>query len=184
MENLEQLDELVTQDEQPAHQQEDGEEGGKPGLLQALEDIVGRSADERMAVFLFEKLGQGRFHESRCRTQQGDDPHPEHGARTADGDGGRHARQVTGSHPGGHRNGESLERRNVLFSIVLAGGIAQQAEHLADHPELYATRLQGKVQRATNQHGNQDVGPEKVVGSRYDAIQPAVSREDIGHGVF
>ena len=73
---------------------QDGEQDAHPTAPQALFHIIGRPADERLLAFLLIKLGQRRLDKRARRAQQGDQPHPEHGARPADGHGGRHARQV------------------------------------------------------------------------------------------
>ena len=101
------LDGIVRQAESQGNQ--NGEEGGEPGLLEAFQDIIGRAADERMVAPLLEELCEGRFHEGRGRSEQGDEPHPEHGTRTADGDGGGHTGQVARTHACSDRHGESLE---------------------------------------------------------------------------
>ena len=45
----------------------------------------------------------------------------------------------------------------------LVVGIAQEANHLADHAELHEMASQRKPDRATQQQDDQDIRPEDVV---------------------
>ena len=60
-------------------------------------------------MLLLEQLRKRRFYESGGRTDKRNDPHPEYGSRTADGNGGGNTGKVACTHTGGYTNGESLE---------------------------------------------------------------------------
>ena len=164
-----------------SHGNQDGEKCRQPGLLESLEDIVGRSADKMMLFPSLEKLRERRFDEGRGGAQQCDDPHPEYGAGAADGDSSSYAGQVAGAYARCHTDGEGLERGNMLLPVVLSGGIAQQPEHLADHAELYAPRAEREVERAADKHGDEDVCPQEIIGSGYLPAQPTVGGKQIFH---
>ena len=72
----------------------------------------------------------------------------------------------------------------MFLSAVPPGGVAQQAEHLSDHAELNPAGTEGKVQGTADEQGDEDIAPEEIVGGRHHTVQPAVCREDIGHGFF
>ena len=120
---------------------------------------------------LLEKLGQRGFNKCRCRPQQGDDPHPEHGAGTSDGNGCCHTSEVACSHTRGNGNGESLERGYVLVSLVAVvkaarsrgSRVGQQPEHFAYHAELHPLGLKSEPYSTKNQCSCQHITPYGII---------------------
>ena len=82
--------------------------------MQAALNIIGRTANERVFMFLLEQLCQCRLDKGRSRADEGDDPHPEYCARAADGNSRRYTCQIACAHTGSDRDGKSLERRDML----------------------------------------------------------------------
>ena len=60
-------------------------------------------------------LAQRNLNAFRQHSQQGDDPHPEHGAGAAHHHGGGHARDVRRSYAAGQRGAHRLQRRQRSF---------------------------------------------------------------------
>jgi hypothetical protein len=68
--------------------------------------------------------------------------------------------QIARSYTRSHRDRKGLERRNRFVLGFLTGHflkvgccrIGQQTEHLANHPELHATRLPRKPQSTRHQY--------------------------------
>lgn len=73
----------------------DREEGGERLAAETLADVVGRAAGQvAVSVAGAVELGKDGFGEDGRHAEEGGDPHPEDGARTAHGDGGGHAGEV------------------------------------------------------------------------------------------
>ena len=104
---------IIIADDRREGEEQDGEENGKdvcyPFLMQSFLDIVCRTADEMVFVAFLEELAEGRLHKGSGSADEGDDPHPEHGSRSANRYGCGYSCQVSRPHPGSHRHGESLE---------------------------------------------------------------------------
>ena len=96
-------------------QQARGQQRGQckdPGIplhAKALLDIEGRAAPVLVADLLLVDLAQRRLDEGRAGAEEGHRPHPEHGARAAEGDGGCHTGDVTRANAAGQRHGQGLE---------------------------------------------------------------------------
>ena len=144
--------------ETECHGDQHGEEDAHPAFAQSAFHVVGRAADIGVPPLAFVELSEGRFDEGTRRTQQGDDPHPEHGARPADGDRRGDARQVARADAAGQRHGECLERRDMLLAPGAASGrLAQHAHHLTQHTKLHAARTQREPDGAPQQECDQQV---------------------------
>ena len=145
------------------HGNQYGKEGAHPGLLQTFLHVVGRSSHKRVFAFFLVKLGQGRLDKRTGGSEQGDNPHPEDGSRPAYGNGGGNTRQVSCAYTAGYRDGECLERRNVLGAVVAPRGVGQQAYHFLDHAELDKAGFQREPDGASQQEGDEKIGPKDVV---------------------
>ena len=84
-------------------------------------DIVDRTA-YHLAVFisLLGLLGKNGFTVDRRHSKEGCQPHPEDRSRTAGHQCGRTACDISGSHLGCDRCGQSLERTHTVFSRFLS----------------------------------------------------------------
>ena len=125
-------------------------------------------------MFLLKQLGQGRFYKSRSRSDKGDNPHPEHGTRSTDGNGRSHTSQVARTHTRGHTHGKSLKRGDMLtlalctlilnlVAYCVNCRIGQQPEHLAHHPELHKACFNSKPHATAYQRGNQHIAPNGII---------------------
>jgi len=88
---------------------ESREENAEPTLAECCLNVIGWSAvgmscDVVMALV---NLGEGGFYECRCCAEDGDDPHPENGAWTAEANGRRNADDVSCADAGGGRDHQS-----------------------------------------------------------------------------
>ena len=112
-----------------------------PLFVESELHVVGRTANKRARRLPFVELSQGGLHEGRCRSHQGNHPHPEHSARSAHSNGCGHAGQVASAHARSDGNGKGFKRRHVLLALFLCR-VAQQTNHLQKHAELHATCLE------------------------------------------
>ena len=55
----------------------------------------------------------------------------------------------------------------MLVAFGLAGRVAQEAYHFLDHAELHESCLDGEPYGTSQQHDDEDVGPEHIVDGGY-----------------
>lgn len=79
------------------------EKDADPAFAERCLYVIGRSAVGMSCdiVMAFVNLGEGRFYECRGGAEDGDDPHPENGARAAEANGRRYADDVSSADAGG-----------------------------------------------------------------------------------
>ena len=132
------------------------EEDAEPAHAEGRLDVVGGTAVGMPGhiVMALVNLRERRFHESGCRPDDRDEPHPENGAGTAETDGGRDADDVAGAHAGGCRDHQGAERRNP---VSVQGLVAGDAEHLDKMPDLRESQTDGKENSCDNQEQRNDV---------------------------
>ncbi len=100
-------------------QAEGGIEIGKrhPFFAKAVFDVVhGAAHIVSGGIALPEVDRQGHFGELGAHAQQSRNPHPEHGARAADGNGAGHTGNVAGAYSGGQGGANRLERGDGAVS--------------------------------------------------------------------
>ena len=137
-----------------------GEENAQPALLESLLDVVGGAAVAAAVLgTLLINLSQSTFHKGGGAAQQGGDPHPEHRAGAAQADGGGDAGDVAGTHAGGGGDHQGLEGGDAV--LVLAG-LHDDADRFGQEPELDELGAHGKVDAASHQQDNENVGIEIV----------------------
>ncbi|SST09767.1 Uncharacterised protein [Acinetobacter baumannii] len=150
------------EDETEGDDQEDREQDAHPARAQALLHVVGRAATElALVVANLEQLGQGRLDEAGRHPHQGDRPHPEHRAGTAERDRYRHAGDVAGTDPRRQRGAERLERGDSR--VVRLAAALEHAEGMTEVAELDQPQAHGEVQAATDQQPDEDLAPDKAV---------------------
>ena len=126
--------------------------------MQCLLDVIGRTAAElAIARLHFPDLSERRLDECRCAVDERHDPHPEHGTRAADCDGGCHTSDVARAHAGSRRDHHGLERRHALatFDVLLLG---DGLEHVLQMRELHTLGANREVQTCCNEQEHQEVG--------------------------
>ena len=145
------------------HQQE-REELGQFRHVQHVGDVVRRAAVEG-AAFLRDlvDLSQRAFDKARGAADDGDDPHPEDGARAAQDDGDGHAGDVADTDTGRRADAERLEGRNFLAFGLDTDAFQQAPRHFAETADLDEARPDCKVDAQAQQYDNQELGPEESV---------------------
>ena len=84
-------------------------------------DIIDRSAHYfSILISLFGFLSENGFTVDRRHSKKGSQPHPEDCSQAAGHQGRRTARDISGSHLGCNRCGQSLERTHTVFSRFLS----------------------------------------------------------------
>ena len=147
-----------------------------PPLLSPAEkgvDIVGRAAPEAavQGVFLLVHLGQHRLHVGRGGTDQGGDPHPEHGARAAHGNGGHHAHHVAHAHPGSGGNDQRLDAgKGAAFAGTLMLGC--DAQHFPEAPHRQEPGAHRKIDARRDQDGHQQGDADAAAQGNHKQIAP------------
>ena len=110
--------------------------------------------------------------------EQGGNPHPEHGARAASDDCGRHADDVAGADGRGKSGAQSAERRYLagrVLAFLVFQHVAQGARQLA---ELQAAQAHGQKNAAEQDEHHQGHAPDEAV----DGIEHVVERaEEVFH---
>ena len=151
----------------------DREEGGERLAAETLADVVGRAAGQvAVSVAGAVELGEDGFGEDGRHAEEGGDPHPEDGARTAHGDGGGHAGEVARAHLGRDGRRERLEGGHAVL-VGLAAEERDAAEDVLDgHDEaldLNESKLEGEVQARADEQRNEAVhAPEQAVDALND----------------
>ena len=147
------------QEDAAGHGRQYGEEAAEKWTMEALLDIVGRSAAELPVVVFLIDLGQSGLDKGAAGTEEGDNPHPDDGSRTAEADGSGHTHDVARTHTSRQGHGKSLERGDAGFFLRLRVFVTtrlrvllsrcldvsmsrcldtnQQSEHLAEAAYLY-----------------------------------------------
>ena len=171
--------------ETECHGDQHGEEDAHPAFAQSAFHVVGRAADIGVPPLAFVELGEGRFDEGTRRTQQGDDPHPEDGARPARDDGRGHTHDVAGANGARQRRAHALELADGLFLAGGMGGDALVGQDSAEgmpHPVAPPPQLE-----APGAHRQQQPGAEEQPQphrSPYDAVHDLDSpHEPLWHPV-
>ena len=140
-----------------------GEHHAEEPAAKRLLDIVGRAAYPVLPVLLLVALGQGALNKGGGRTDEGQQPHPEHRAVAADEGGGDdgvgHTGDVAGTHPGGGGDHQGLEGRDILAVLLL---LPQHTDGLREQAELDALGADGEVEPREDKQGNQNIGVEEV----------------------
>src|SRR5699024_5843154 len=106
---------------------------------------------------------QGAFHKGGGCSQQGDQPHPEDGAGSAEGDGQSDPGQVPGTYPGSETDTEGLKGGYSFSFHFFVGFTAELAYHLPCQPKLNKPSPDGKAKTDTDQGDDQDIRPQKVI---------------------
>lgn len=150
-----------------------GKEDSHPAFTQTLLHVIGRSANKRFLTANFIELRQCRFHKGTRRTEQGNEPHPKHGTRSADGNGSRHTGQVARTDTAGNRHRKRLKRRNMLLAVLRFWlAVAQQTHHLLHHPKLHKPSPERKPQGTADKHYRQHIRPQHIVDRGYYTVNP------------
>ena len=131
---------------------DDGEGHREPFAVEALLDVIGRSATKLPFVLFLVDLCQSSLREGRACAEEGDDPHPDDGPRTAVADGRGNAHDVARAHAPRQRHRERLKRGNArLLRFV---GREKQPRHLAQAPHLHEARPDGEIESRQKTDGH------------------------------
>ena len=142
-----------------------------PVLTQTVFNVVHRAADPFPGrVFLPKVHRQRDLCKFGTHTQQRRTPHPEHSSRTADGNGARYARNVTGAHRARQRRAYRLKRRHrairgILFAEHPPDGRFDDIRKFADLQK--ACPHAEKQPYADDAHHGGDA-PHKIIDSLID----------------
>ena len=151
------LEVVGSQGIEPAGIGNDQEKGKGPGqqfVVQGIFNVVSRPAVAvPIGIPAFVHLSQGAFDESRCAPDDGNGPHPEHGAEAPQTQSGGNPDDVPGTHPGSGGNHQGLERRNGTF---LAGFLHDHADAFPEPAELDQTGADGEEETGRQQDDDQD----------------------------
>ena len=132
--------------------QRDGESNTQPALAQAFLDVVSRAATEGTVVVVYlEQLGQGGFGKGAGHTQQRGHPHPEHGTRAAQCNGGGHAGDVAGTHTASQAGSKSLEGGDIAAFAIVAAATQHFLPAARQQANLHKAHAHGKEQAYANQ---------------------------------
>ena len=146
---------------------EHAEQHSQQAAVQSGLDVVGGAAVAAVAVAvtLFVDLGQGALHKGGSTAHQGDDPHPEHSAVTAQADGGGNAHNVAGAHAG---RGGHHQRLEGGYVALLAGLFGDYADGFAKHTQLDEFGAEGVPQATGQQQDDQQLGIHEVADHAND----------------
>ena len=124
-------------------------------------DIVGGAAVALagLRVPALVDLGQGGLGKRRGAAQQGDEPHPEHGAVAAHADGHGHADDVARAHPGRCGHHQRLEGGHAP---LLLRPLHHHTDGLLQQPQLRKAVADREKQSCGHQQDHQQVGVHKV----------------------
>src|SRR5699024_901647 len=124
--------------------------------------------------------GQRGLDERGGAAEDRDEPHPEHRAGPADGDGDRHAGDVAGPHPRGGGDREGPEGRDALpAGVDLRRFLSDRPQHLREQPDLYETRDDGIEQHRRQQQREDEVTVD-VIDEGDEIGEGGRSRDDNG----
>ena len=135
---------------------QNSKESSPDTVAEAVFQIISRAAAEAVTVFSWHliKLGQGRFHKARGRTDDRNKPHPENSAGTAGYDGNSDACNVAYTYSGSSADTESLERRNLISLGLPAGRMGYELEHPSEVTNLYSPGSDSKIEACSHQQGD------------------------------
>ena len=133
-------------------------------------NIIGRAAVTLagLRVPALVNLRQRGFGKGRGAAQQGDEPHPEHGAVAAHADGHGHADNVARTYPGGGGHHQRLEGGHAS---LLLRPLHHHADGLPQQPQLREPVPNGEKQSGGHQQNHQQVGIHPVAQIRNDLSQ-------------
>ena len=152
---------LDRRQEEAAGEDGDGRErDAEPFLAQPVLDEAEGTAPVAGVVRELVDLRQGGLHEGRRCAEEGDDPHPEHRAGAAEGDGRRHAHDVAGAHASGQGDAERLERRDALRALLLG---EEGLEHQLEPADLHEPRPEREIQPGGDQQHDQPGIPDDII---------------------
>jgi len=118
-----------------------------------------------VAVVLFVDLGQAGFGIGCAGTEEGDDPHPDYGAGTAETDGQCHADDVAGAHPAGKCEGEGLEGGDAgPFGAVV---LEEEPYHFGEVAYLHKSGAEGEIECRCEAQAYERPAPYIVVEDGY-----------------
>ena len=129
--------------------QEGGELSGE-GLL----DVIHRTAvDGSIGIHLAGDLGQHGLGIVGGHAQEGDDPHPEDSAGSADEDGPTSTYDIAGAHLGGNGGGKRLEGAHAAsMAAAMEGDVSKQPPApFGKASDLNETGFNGEEQTCTNE---------------------------------
>ena len=109
-------------------------------------DIIGRTTPVSSVkrVFFLVKLGKSGLHKSCGRTQQSDQPHPEHSSCSSCGNSRHYAYQISHSHPSSSGYDQRLDPGDCLF-LSFTFLFRNHPDHIRKHPERKESGPDGKV---------------------------------------
>ena len=153
-------------------------------LAQTVPQVVHRAA-RPLAVLVAAAVvdTQEILREVGHHTEEGGDPHPEHGTGAARDDGGGYARDVTRTDGGGQGGAEGLELGNGL-AVGLLGGVAVLLEHAGDGvlpPVTHVNDLEhlgahGQKDTRTDEQDEAGKTPDRAVDGIVDGLHPIEKR--------
>ena len=108
-----------------------------------------------------EKLRQRTLENAGRHAQYRNQPHPEQGARSAQGNGHCNTRNIAAAHPSGNADHQCLKTGNTALCAGKTTA-AQLREHGAEQAQLNKAGSDGGAQSHHQQGPNQDVGPQPV----------------------
>ena len=92
-------------------------------------------------VFPLVNLRKGGFHKSGGSTENGNHPHPKHGARASQANDRRNTYDVSGTYARGGRDHQSAERR---YFATLDGLLENHAKRFTEQANLGSLEVDGK----------------------------------------
>ena len=131
-----------------------GEKRGKPVLLEGRLDVVGGTTVGVVGTLLLVDLRERRLDEGGGAAEGRDDPHPEHGAGTAERHGRGHTGNVADAHARGRGDHQSAERRNLAF---LVRRLSHDADRFLEQAQRKSARADEEVQADADQKGDEQV---------------------------
>ena len=171
--------------------EEDGQHlghGAEPLLSVALAQTVAKvvhGTARPLAVLVAAAVvdAQKVFREVGHHTEEGGDPHPEHGTGATRHDGGGHARDVARTDGGGQGGAEGLELGNG-FTVGLLGGVAVFLENtgdgvlppVADVADLEHLGAHGQKDTRTDEQDESGQTPDRAVDGVVDRLDPIEKR--------
>ena len=133
----------------------DGEDNAQHPALKSRLNVVGRTtiAAALRVLFLID-LGQRALYKGSRASHNGDQPHPEHGAIAADGDGIGHTYNISGTHAAGCGYHQRLKCGN---RVLIPRLFSYHANRLRQQAQLDKLAPEGEVQAYAQQHDDQQV---------------------------
>ncbi len=115
---------------------EDGGDGKRPGIplhAKPFLYVEGRPAAVFAVDLLLVDLTQGGLHEGGAGAEEGDHPHPEHGTRATEGNGGGNTCNIAGADATGEGHGQRLEGGDPRIRAL---AIKHQPDHFGHMAQL------------------------------------------------